>query len=426
MDGTVRNWTHEILVTELRSALRNLYDPDELRENILIRSLVGNLNENAADIPHILIAAIEVLKPDSKSSLQSDAWRIYHTLSSRYIQQFQQREVAKELGLSLRQIRRQDNLAIRALGEYLWSHYNLENQAIPDIPVSTRHEVKIKSETDESSGQEEELDWLEKSQAAESVDIDEFILGVLNTGLSLARTLDVRLVYETTGNHTRLFIPLTTTRQALLAVLSAIIPDARGGQINLEVRVDPSLLTILILPAPEDTREITLEIERNENYEIARRLVRLSGGDLEITAPPGHPQSSQVNIKIPTRKQRAVLVIDDNADTLHLFERYLNILGYTFVGTPNPEEAIDLAVKNSPCLILLDVMLPGVDGWELLARLREHPVIRRIPVVVSTILPQEQLALALGAADFVRKPISQAGLLALLDRLTGPESPIVD
>jgi CheY-like chemotaxis protein len=111
---------------------------------------------------------------------------------------------------------------------------------------------------------------------------------------------------------------------------------------------------------------------------------------------------------------------------LHLFERYLNNLGYTFVGSPNPEEAIDLASKYSPCLILLDVMLPGVDGWELLARLREHPGVRRIPVVVSTILPQEQLALALGAADFVRKPISQARLLALLDRLTGPGSLKVD
>jgi CheY-like chemotaxis protein len=422
MGETGRYWTRELLIAELRSALRNLYDPDELRENILIKSLAGNSQEKGADIQHILMSAIEVLKPDPRVSLHSDAWRIYHTLSSRYIQQFQQREVAKELGLSLRQMRRQDNLAIRALGEYLWSHYNLGNQTPPDIPMSTPHAEKTELET-ESSGQEEELNWLEKSQSTEPVDVDEFILGLLNTSRPLAETLDVRLVYETTGQHTRLFIPLTTIRQALLAVLTAIIPDARGGQINLGVKVDRSLLTIIVQPAPENPLKNPLETDRNENYEIARRLVKLSGGDLEITAAPGHHLTRQVNIKIPTRKQLAVLVIDDNADTLHLFERYLKNLEYTFIGTQNPEEAIELADRYLPCLILLDIMLPGVDGWELLARLREHPNIRRIPVVVSTILPQEQLALALGAADFVRKPISQAGLLGLLDHLTGPEFP---
>ncbi len=425
MDETGKNWTRELLIAELRSALRNLYDPDELRKNIFIKWLAGNSQEKGADIQHTLMSAIEALKPDPRASLQSDAWRIYHTLSSRYIQQFQQSEVAKELGLSLRQMRREDNLAIRALGEYMWSHYELGNQTIPAIPAGASLKENTELET-ELSGQKEELSWLEKSQSTEPVDVDEFIQGLVNTCRPLAQALDVRLIYETIGQHTRLFIPLTTIRQAGLAVVSAILPDIRGGQINLRAKVDPSFLTIMIQPAPENMFKSPLNADRNENYEIARRLVELSGGDLQISSTPGHPLSRQVNIKIPTRKQLAVLVIDDNADTLHLFERYLNNLGYTFIGTPNPEEAIELADRYSPSLILLDVMLPGVDGWELLARLREHPNICRIPVVVSTILPQEQLALALGAADFVRKPISQAGLLALVDRLTGPEFPKVD
>jgi len=422
LNETGGKWTHELLIADLRSALRNLYDPDELRDNIFIKWLAGNSQEKGADIQHSLMSAIEALKPDPRVSLQSDAWRTYHTLSSRYIQQFQQREVAKELGLSLRQMRRQDSLAIRALGEYLWSHYDLGNQVIP-AGASLKENTELETEL---SGQKEEFSWLEKSQSTESVDVDEFIQGLVNTCLPLAQALDVRLIYETIGQHTRLFIPLTTIRQAGLAVLSAILPDIRGGKINLSAKVDLSLLTIMIQPAPENMFKSPLNADRNENYEIARRLIELSGGDLEISATPGHPLSTQVNIKIPTRKQLAVLVIDDNADTLHLFERYLNNLGYTFIGTPNPEEAIELADRYSPSLILLDVMLPGVDGWELLARLREHPNICRIPVVVSTILPQEQLALALGAADFVRKPISQAGLLALVDRLTGPEFPKVD
>jgi CheY-like chemotaxis protein len=66
---------------------------------------------------------------------------------------------------------------------------------------------------------------------------------------------------------------------------------------------------------------------------------------------------------------------------------------------------------------VLDVMMPGRDGWTLLGQLREHPGTCDIPVVVCTILSQEGLATALGAADYVRKPVSRSQFLAVLDRL---------
>jgi CheY-like chemotaxis protein len=86
------------------------------------------------------------------------------------------------------------------------------------------------------------------------------------------------------------------------------------------------------------------------------------------------------------------------------------------VGTPDPEQALLLAEAESPEIIVLDVMLPDTDGWELLGRLRAHPLTRQTPVIVCTILPQEQLALALGAAAFLSKPISRPALLAALDQ----------
>jgi CheY-like chemotaxis protein len=61
-------------------------------------------------------------------------------------------------------------------------------------------------------------------------------------------------------------------------------------------------------------------------------------------------------------------------------------------------------------------MLPGLDDWEMLGRLREHPQTHGVPVIICTILPQEQLALALGAAAFLRKPVRREQLLAKLDQ----------
>ena len=70
----------------------------------------------------------------------------------------------------------------------------------------------------------------------------------------------------------------------------------------------------------------------------------------------------------------------------------------------------------------MDVMLPHIDGWDLLGRLREHPQTHGIPIVVCSILAEEQLALDLGAAAFIRKPVSREGLLATLDRCGRPSA----
>jgi CheY-like chemotaxis protein len=152
-----------------------------------------------------------------------------------------------------------------------------------------------------------------------------------------------------------------------------------------------------------------------ENIEMARQLVGLSGGSLEIVPGEGRYYPLTVRLILPAREQAAVLVIDDNVDTLQLFQRYLAGSRYAFIGTHDPDQALTLAEKLTPRIIVLDVMLPGVDGWELLGRLREHPKIYGVPIIVCTILPQEQLALALGAAAFIRKPVSQTALLSALD-----------
>jgi CheY-like chemotaxis protein len=69
-----------------------------------------------------------------------------------------------------------------------------------------------------------------------------------------------------------------------------------------------------------------------------------------------------------------------------------------------------------PQIIVLDVMMPGEDGWVLLSQLREHPQTGHIPVIICSILPDAELARDLGAADFVRKPVRKTALLSALDR----------
>jgi CheY-like chemotaxis protein len=150
--------------------------------------------------------------------------------------------------------------------------------------------------------------------------------------------------------------------------------------------------------------------------QTVEQLIQLCRGSLEVISWGKEGQPFAAKITLPTLEQATVLVIDDNADTRQLFRRYLSGGHYRFVSASNAEEGLALALELMPQLIVLDVMMPGQDGWALLGQLREHPQTDHIPVIVSTILPQEELALDLGAADFIRKPVSQTALLSALDR----------
>ena len=77
--------------------------------------------------------------------------------------------------------------------------------------------------------------------------------------------------------------------------------------------------------------------------------------------------------------------------------------------------------KHSPRGIVLDVMMPEVDGWQMLGRLRRHPVTGHIPILICSIVSQEELAFSLGARGFLRKPVTRKNLLDALELLVESE-----
>jgi CheY-like chemotaxis protein len=113
-----------------------------------------------------------------------------------------------------------------------------------------------------------------------------------------------------------------------------------------------------------------------------------------------------------------VLAIEDNTDTLQLWRRYLQGTLFTLVEETDPQQALIRAAALHPDLIILDVMLPNIDGWTLLRRLRSDPSTASTPIVVCTVLPQKELALSLGASDFIQKPATGREFRAVLDRQT--------
>jgi CheY-like chemotaxis protein len=118
-----------------------------------------------------------------------------------------------------------------------------------------------------------------------------------------------------------------------------------------------------------------------------------------------------------------VLVIEDDPGARDLLTRFLAKEGYRVETADGGEAGLRLARELHPDIITLDVMMPDIDGWAVLSDLKADPELADIPVVMLTIVDNKNLGYALGAADYLTKPIQRDRLLAVLEKYCPPSQP---
>ncbi len=409
---------NEWFARHLRAALTSLYDPVVLRNSPLAEFLgVSPKADAVSGLRRALIEAIESLHPTASTPRDSKTWRVYHILRRRYTEQLSQREVASDLGLSIRQLQREEQLARQVLADQLWATYHLETRTRDLMLVAAR-------DADERvPTRAQELEWLSDSVAIQTLEVGEVIRDVLGILAPLIESARVSVEYEAQPTLPRVSLKVPLFRQALLDIVTEAIRCVPGGQVRLLAGALPQRVNLLVRACSAGTVSMDSS-ESRESLEMAAQLVQLCGGTIEIAPATGQECVLAIQITLPSTDQVTVLVIDDNADALQLLQRYLSNSRYHFIGTQDPQRGLAMAAERMPQIIVLDVMMPERDGWTVLGQLREHPKTHDIPVVVCSILSQEQLALTLGAAQFLRKPVSRQALLSALDRqieMTAPK-----
>jgi DNA-binding response OmpR family regulator len=110
-----------------------------------------------------------------------------------------------------------------------------------------------------------------------------------------------------------------------------------------------------------------------------------------------------------------VLVIEDDRRSAELLELYLEGSGLKVVLARDGAEGLELARQLRPRAVILDILLPRLDGWDLLARLKEDAATANIPVVIVTMLDERGKGLALGAVDYLVKPVSREAMMEALE-----------
>ena len=111
-----------------------------------------------------------------------------------------------------------------------------------------------------------------------------------------------------------------------------------------------------------------------------------------------------------------MLVIDDDPAVRDLMHRFLSKEGLQMIAATSGEEGIRLARELHPVVITLDVLMPGMDGWAVLTALKADPVLSDIPVIMLSIMDEKNMGYALGAADYLTKPIDWERLAVVLER----------
>ncbi len=295
----------------------------------------------------------------------------------------------------------------------------------------------------------------------ETVAISPLIDEVIGTARPLAEHNNNRLSVECPKEFPAIKTDAMRLRQILLNLLSNACKFTKAGDVRLKVSLDShedrqfvafSVVDTGIGMASDQIAKLFQEFSQADSstarqfggtglgLAITRHLCQMMGGDVTVASEPG--KGSTFVVRLPVDGQRAaeapsrldevsaiepqggrVLVIDDDPTAAELISGYLRQAGFSVITAANGREGLERAREDHPIAITLDVIMPDVDGWTILAELRADPQLAQIPVVMATVVDERQQAMALGAIDHLTKPIDRNKLIGTMQRFVASAGP---
>jgi CheY-like chemotaxis protein len=198
-------------------------------------------------------------------------------------------------------------------------------------------------------------------------------------------------------------------QQVLVNLLSNAVQQAQPGTLRVALTVEEAQASVTLRYLPE-TAALSASPVNTVIAQVADQL------GWKVTRKE-HANGTRIIALHMSKYGPSVLVIDDNEGLVKLVGRYLTDQACQVLAATDGEEGLRLAQEHKPDVVMLDVMLPQVHGWEVLQRLRHHPETSGIPVIICSVINDPGLAYSLGASLFLPKPVSRPKILQALRQL---------
>ena len=404
--------TLEKFEQHLRDALAHLYEPTYQPSRLVWMVTGCSPHQGIESVQAALIRAIENLKPGDNIPPTARIRRFYELLFYRYVQNLTQEATARHLGITARHLRREQREAVHVLAQRLWERGRAEallaDDLIQEEGIQPPEETPSNAKSPEYRAQvRKELASLQKATPGAVANVGEAIHKAVELGSKLTARHGISLEVEQVEPSLVAPVHFSALRQVLITAIRNTVQRMSSGQVTLCAERQQGRIKITITGHPAS-------VDRPPNSHLIREILAAQDGSVEIGID-GDQLAFQ--LELPCLDQVTVLVVDDNPDLVHFYRRYTTGTRYQIVCVTEGQRVLGTIEESTPAIIVLDVMLPDIDGWELLAQLREHPATRSIPIIVCSVIREEELALMLGAALYLPKPVRRWQFIKALDRV---------
>ncbi len=388
----------------VKDALANLYSPAHLQTSPLADLLALQPNPwgtTGERLRAVLRETIALLKPPASLPIERSEWLSYQILWLHYVRLLNEQATCRELNISEATYYRYQREGLDALVSILWERCpQCQAQAGEPFPEQT---ALLPSEQARARAIA-----LLSTASRVPIDLVELLEGVREIILPLAGEQGVALRLDTSVAVPSVYGEPSVFRQIFVSVLAECIRTSPGSTLELGVQLTESEM-IWQLRGLARSAGPAVALEDQSGYILGRDLLGLVHGRLWV----GEDVSRGVSVffAMPVVKPKSVLVIDDDPATVNLYRRYLQAGDYAVLESRTAEQMETLLARARPDIVLLDLMIPRVDGWAILQALTTRPETAGIPVIVCSVIDEPSLALSLGASAVLVKPISQESLL---------------
>lgn len=401
---------------ELQDTLTHLHDPDFRPPSHIVAALGCQREQGPVAVQVALTQLIEGHwhSGDTAGSGPNVAER--QVLQQRFVLRLSQEETATRLNMSVRTLQRVQRRAVYMLARYLWVQSNptptrsefgesADRPLAQSAPAQTTHPETTRAWQTQVK---QELESLHQNSPDSLSDVGVSLQRVLTVGQAVANKRSVVVEAAATPAKLMAAIHPSALRHVLITAIEQMAQRMTMGKITLDAMTQGGAIQITVVGAPVIA---STPLHSEQMHEI----VATHGGWVEVTTVG---DAMRLQIELPSSGQKVVvLVIDDNADLVAFYRRYVAGTHYEINHLADGNRLFAAIEEERPDMIVLDVLLPDLDGWELLTYLHEHPATRTIPILVASVVRGEELALALGAAAYLSKPVRRQEFIQALDQV---------